>query len=158
MSKCPYTGLIGIVLDKVPSEKFIKAFTKEGLMKVVSHYALLNCNREPDTGVASVFWGLDYLDNAFSVDLRDGMNIKLKFSLKGDIFVPGEDSCDCSTDLSGEEEKRTTAMREMLSQCVDYLPENRKGKYFMLTIYDKGCCSFKGGIIIAKLDDVENLL
>jgi len=151
MGACTYTGLIGLVLDEMPKEDFIYAFTVKDLVKVTKHY----CNN-PTEGTSSCYWGLDKIDFAKAVDLKDGIGISLSFQKRNGVYVPKKNICSGSSCDNINDNQ--AAMRELLSQCLDFVPDKRDGCYFILTPFEKGCCEFKGGIINIKLEDIKNLI
>ncbi len=152
MTKCTYSGLIGLVLDKKPDEDFISSFKPKDLVKVTKHYF-----NQANRGATCCYWGLDNLKYARAIDLKDEIPIALKFNRdQNGLFVPSESPCDAGSckDIS----KNQAAMKELLSQCLPYVPNKRKGNYFMLTHFEKGCCEFKAGTINLSLEDIKKII
>jgi len=161
MGGCSYRGLTGIIIDSIPDGGFITNLSTENLLKITKHFCKKEYGIEPEEGVATAFWGLDYLDNSLSVDIKDGMQITLKFKRVNGIFAPSYELCDHSiadeNNLS-EDDLRKAAMREVLVQSEPFLPKDRKHHYFMLTHFESGCCKFAGGKINAKLEEIKKLI
>lgn len=151
MASCTYTGLKGLVLDKMPEKDFIEKFSAKDLAKVTRHYA--NNVRE---GISCCYWGLGEIDNAMAVDLSDGISIRLNFEKEEGIYVPKTKVCNGNSCENIDDNQ--AAMRDLLSQCLPFIPFRREGHYFMLTPFEKGCCEFKAGIINVKLEDIKRLI
>ncbi|MDD4878130.1 MAG: hypothetical protein PHO02_03785 [Candidatus Nanoarchaeia archaeon] len=153
MAKCAYFGLTGIIVDRTPSKEFIKKFAAENLAKIAAHYC------SSSSGVATAFWGLKYLDYSKIVSLEKCVSYAPVFKKENGLFVPQMPLCNekDAGNLSSNE-RRTAAMREILMQALDLLEGEREGRYFMLTTFEKGCCNFQGGKIMAKLDDIVKLI
>ena len=160
--QCTYLGLTGIVTDRVPSEEFLGQYLPEEWNKAIKHYVSEKYG-SVDSGVASTFWGIDdLLQYSMIFNLETGTHHKPEFRTKNDQFVPSMPLCgggsiqeNCGLD---EEMQKCAAMRELLVQSLDYLNGDRKGRYFILTSYQEGCCPFKGGVIKATVDEIQELL
>ncbi|MBU2589862.1 MAG: hypothetical protein KKA65_02670 [Nanoarchaeota archaeon] len=151
MGNCTYTGLIGLILDEMPSKEFIHSFNVKDLLKITKHY----CGALSE-GTSSCYWGLEHLDFAKAVDLKDEIAISLRFKKNNGLFVPQKNVCKGNSCAILDDNQ--AAMMELLTQCLPYIPKKRKGSYFILTPFEKGCCEFKGGTINIKLEEIKNLI
>jgi len=160
---CSYFGLVGIIVDKVPSKKFVKEFKPEEVHHVINYCAEKFTGSKPESGVATTFWGIEtnLIYKSIILDLEYGSAYKPYFKLEKGIYAPKGGIPNFKKKPSKkalENFLRGLAMRELLQQSQLYLDGERQGRYFMLTPYSKGCCAFQGGKIRIKLKNLEKLV
>lgn len=165
--ECHYTGLRGIILDRVPPENILDQLNADGIYDVVKF-----CYPDMVSGVAAAFWGIDEnLSYARIYDLDGRREKSPSFDTDdlGKIIFPFETPCGNKMDISEIDPEvlplfeSSEGMRQILQQSRDYKGlENiheRLERYYMITAGDiAGCCDYGGGEKIITLNTFEQLV
>jgi len=154
---CAYSGLVGIVVEKMPEKELIQETSHEAWQDVIRYYA-----GERNPGVCSVFWDLgDLIPFSRIHVLGENRHYPPLLKVEEGLFVPSIPLCTGESpeeaDLT-EDICRQAAMREILLQSQDNLNGKKKDHYFMMSPYSEGCCKFKAGTVEARIDEIKEIL
>ncbi len=161
--ECHYSNLNGIILIQRPSEEILTKLDVDKISNVVNI-----CYGVDMKGVASTFWGMEFLQYSRIYDLSNKEEIVPRFDLdnNGKLILPVQyenESCVAkrnSSEFSLLESQE--AMRQILQQSRDHMgwktQNERKGNYFMITNAENASCCNYGSHGILPNEEFEKMI